>query len=223
MTTQSALKRRRKARTVKVSFREKLDIVAIDNRGSWHSSKSLKLLREAAVDMGRQARKDRRLDLWNATFQDPVSHGLLCMWTTHSHALRGLEKLVSLPHRQQRITEQRQLVKAVMFAHRHEGKVCEELAEVSRTYSHASRRMAEKVGKADEFAVAVDAVDEMKANRVAYIQALMTGTLAPFGGCSLLPALPKSNISLPSAASPLFAYSPLPNLTNSTISSPSAA
>ena len=215
MTTQSFEKRRRKARSV--SFREKPDVVAIDNRGSWHTSKSLRIMRDTAVDMGRHARKDVRLTLWNATFQDPVSHGLLCMWTTHSYALRGLEKLVSLPHREQRITEHKQLVKSVMFAQRYEGKACEELAEVSRTYSHASRRMAEKVGKADEFAVVVD---EMKANRVDNIHSLVTGT---FVGCSPLPTLIKPNMSSLSTASPLFACSTLPKRTNATISTPSAA
>ena len=155
----------------KVQFQEKLDVIRIENRGVWHSAEHLKMLKERALEMGRTAHQDRRIDLWNATFQDPVSFGMLCMWTTDYNSLRGLEKFVCAQHRHRRMAEHRDRVKAVMNAQAFTAdKVSVELSEISRFYSHASRIMAEQIGQADQFAVAAD---DLKSKRMDLIRGMM--------------------------------------------------
>ena len=152
----------RKAKTVR--FQEKLHIIAIDERGVWHNAENLRMIKERALETGITAQQDRRIDLWNATFQDPVSSGLLCMWTTNFNTLRGLERFVCAQHRHRRMVEHRERVQAVISAQAYAGKVSVELAEISRVYSHASRIMAAQLGQADQFAVAADDLKSMRMN-----------------------------------------------------------
>ena len=126
---------------------------------------------------GRIALQDRRIDLWNATFQDPISFGLLCMWTTNCNSLRGLEKFVCAQHRHQRMAEHRELVQAVLSAQAYTNdKVSVELGEISRCYSYASRTMAAQLGQADEFAVAAD---DLKSKRMDLIREMVSGGRHP--------------------------------------------
>jgi hypothetical protein len=138
----------------------------------WHSGEKLRKIRESVLATCQEAHRDRRIDLWNATFQDPISFGLLCMWTTNSNSLRGLERFVCSQHRHQKTAEHHQRVQAVVSAQAYTGKVSVELAEISRAYSLSSRRLAAQLGQADEFAVAAD---ECKSKRMALIREIVSG------------------------------------------------
>ena len=170
-TKQEAIEKpSRKAR--KVRFQEKLNVIMIDERGVWHCGENLRLIRESVLATCQEAHRDRRIDLWNSTFQDPASFGLLCMWTTNSNSLRGLERFVCSQHRLRRTAEHQQRVQAVVSAQSYAGKVSVELAEISRAYSLSARTMAAQLGQADEFAVAAD---ECKSRRMALIRDIVSG------------------------------------------------
>ena len=179
----------KRSQTRTVSFQEKPNVIEIDYRGSWLSPQAMRRIREAAVEEGRQAQYDGRLSLWIAAFQEPVSDGLLSMWTTNSRSLRGLEKFVSLRHYDRSMSEHKERVRAVVSSQQNTGKVSEELAEVSRTYSQAARTLSEQLGKADEFAVAVD---EMKFKRTTYIRDILSAAPGMF---PQLPHRPESTTS----------------------------
>lgn len=176
--------KRSKRRTVR--FQEQPNVVEIDYRGTWLCPLTMRQIREAAVEEGRQARNDVRLSLWITAFQEPVSDGLLSMWTTNSRSLRGLEKFVSLQHYHRSISDHRERIRAVVNFQHKAGKISEELAEVSRAYSQAARTLSEQLGKADEFAVAVD---ELKLKRTTYIRDILSATTGVY---SQLPHLPES-------------------------------
>lgn len=142
--------------------------------------------------MARDAHLDGRYQLWSATFEEPVSEGLLCMWTTHSQGLRGLERLVSVDHGRKKIREHQQLVRAVIQRQRAPGATAEEVAEVSRVRTEDSRSLAQQVGNADQFAVSVD---DIKAKRAELIKLMMSGK-----GTAPLPQLPTRTITPPTAA-----------------------
>lgn len=164
----------RKAR--KVRFQEKLNVIMVDERGVWHSGENLRRIRESVLETCQEAHRDRRIDLWNAAFQEPLSFGLLCMWTTNSNSLRGLERFVCSQHRHRRTAEHLQRVQAVVSAQAYAGKVSVELAEISRAYSLSARRMAAQLGQADEFAVAAD---ECKSRRMALIREIVQAPVHP--------------------------------------------
>jgi hypothetical protein len=152
--------------------------------GVGHSQASLQQMRDVALDTALQARYDLRYTLWNTLFQDPASENLLCLWTTNSNTLRGLERFVCNTLRRKRILEHTEQVLAILQAQRRYYKrrrrqqrkqrlgieeeldqdfsTCEseneaeELAAISRRYSHNSIEMALAIGKADAFAVSVD-------------------------------------------------------------------
>jgi hypothetical protein len=151
--------------------------------GVWHSQASLNQMRDAALDTAFQSRYDPRYLLWNTLFQDPASDNLLCLWTTNSKTLRGLEIFVCSAVRRQKILEHNERVLAILqVQRRHYQKrrhrqrkerlgieedrhktvfnsiefEAEELAATSRQYSHSSIEMAIAMGKADAFAVTAD-------------------------------------------------------------------
>jgi hypothetical protein len=145
--------------------------------GVWHSQASLNQMRDAALDTAFQSRYDPRYLLWNTLFHDPASDNLLCLWTTNSKTLRGLEIFVCSAVRRQKILEHNERVLAILQVQRrhrqrkerrgieedrHETVFnsiefeAEELAATSRQYSHSSIETAIAMGKADAFAVTAD-------------------------------------------------------------------
>ena len=176
-----------------VSFRETTSIYPIENISlTWRDPRRLQGYQEAAMTMARDAHLDGRYQLWSATFEEPVSEGRLCMWTTHSQGLRGLERLVSVGHGRKKTQEHQQLVRAVIQRQRIVGATPEEVAAVSRVRTEESRSLAHHIGKADQFAVSVD---DMKAKRAELIKLMMVRK-----GTAPLPQLPTQTTTSPTAA-----------------------
>jgi hypothetical protein len=160
-------------------------IPSVEGEGVWHSQKSLLHMRDVALDTALQSRYDPRYPLWNSLFQDSASENLLCLWTTNSNTLRGLEQFVCDSLRRQRKLEHTERVLAILQAQRRHCQMrrqrqrkqrlgveeevqkdnlnsdtyeieAEEIASISCQYSQGSIEMAKVMGKADAFAVSVD-------------------------------------------------------------------
>jgi hypothetical protein len=171
-------------------------IPSVEGEGVWHSQKSLLHMRDVAFDTALQSRYDPRYTFWNTLFQDPASENLLCLWTTNSNTLRGLEQFVCDTLRRQRMLEHTERVLAILQAQRRHCQIrrqqqrkqllgvekemqkdilnsdkseteAEELAAISSQYSQGSIEMAKVMGKSDAFAVSVD---DQKCIRIAWIR-----------------------------------------------------
>jgi hypothetical protein len=180
-----------------VKFQDKpsqvISVFSDDFRSSWYCPEALIKMRADAKRVAIDAHGDFRYRAWKSLFEkdeNDISCEMLSMWTTNSNSLRGLERHVcASSYGRRRLTEHRERIQAVLQTQKEQKhkimmkndsyRVSEkeseaalelELATISRAYSHCSRIMAMKMGKADALAVSADI---MKNNKMSYIRLML--------------------------------------------------
>ncbi len=91
----------------------------------------------------------------------PSTQERLNLWCRYGHSRRGLERWANETHGQTRKREQSRAVKTVIFAQREMQKCgqsteVEELRAISEALTQNAREFAQRMGQADEYAVALE-------------------------------------------------------------------
>jgi hypothetical protein len=136
------------------------DFTVYERKNIWFDKESFVTFKATAKEIALQARKFSFDELIVSDYKGNQDADALLKWAKHGHSRRGLEQWVNLSHGQQRQCEKEMTVRAVLnhqhaLKERNEDKdvIVNDLANVSRKCSMNAKAFAERLGRADAYAV----------------------------------------------------------------------